>query len=167
MINDILAAIMSRLNTSEPNLKYIDEDWGQLDYYDGQNPVKFPCLLLELQQVTWKNQSQKVQDGEMLISLRIADMRLSNSNQKAPSNQRNATYAIWLILENIHKALHGWRPEQIPQFGALTRISSNKVKRDDGIREFVIVYSTLCSDSSAMNQGYSHAVPEVTPGLLK
>lgn len=162
MINDILTAIHIRIALMEPNLKYMDEDWGQLDYYQENPPVKFPCMLLELQQATWKNQSQKVQDGEILISIRVADLKLSNTNPKAPAGQQAKAAAIWLILENIHKALHGWRPIAYPEFGALTRVSSRKVKRDDGIREFELVYSTLCSDDSAMNQEYHLADPVIT-----
>ena len=154
MINEILTAIMDRLAIKEPNLKYMDEDWGQLDYYQESPPVKFPCMLLELQQASWKNQSQKVQDGEILISIRVADLKLSNTSYRAPAGQLAKAAAIWLILENIHKALHGWRPVAYPEFGALTRVSSRKVKRDDGIREFEVIYSTLCTDVSAMSQQY-------------
>jgi len=165
MINDILTAIHIRIALKEPNLKYMDEDWGQLDYYQESPPVKFPCMLLELQQASWKNQSQKVQDGDILISIRIADLKLSNTNPKAPAGQQAKAAAIWLILENIHKALHGWRPVTNPEFGTLTRISTRKVKRDDGIREFEVVYSTQCSDASAMNQQYTQ-YPEPVISVL-
>ena len=167
MINDILTAIISRLAEKEPNLKYMDEDWGQLDYYQESPPVKFPCALLELQQANWINQSQKLQDGVLSISIRIADIKLSNTSYRAPAGQKTSAAAIWLILENIHKALHGWRPQDNPSFGALTRISSRKVKRDDGIREFEVVYNTLCLDASPVNQQYHAAVPVIATDLLE
>jgi len=166
MINDILTAIMARLTEKEPNIKYLDEDWGQLDYYQVNPPVKFPCMLLELQQANWKNQSQKVQDGELLISIRVADLKLSNTNPKAPAGQQAKAAAVWLILENIHKALHGWRPAANPDFGTLTRLSSRRVKRDDGIREFEVVYSTLCTDASAMDQYYNIADPVIAEEIF-
>lgn len=167
MINDILTAIQTRIALKEPNLKYMDEDWGQLDYYQENPPVKFPCILLELQQASWKNQSQKVQDGVLNISIRVADLKQSNTSHKAPDTQKAKAAAIWLILENIHKALHGWRPATYPEFGALTRISSRRVKRDDGIREFEVVYSTLCTDDSAMTQYYNIADPEVSEEMFQ
>ena len=48
MINDILTAIMARLDATEPNLKYMDEDWGQLDSYQDAPPVKFPLSSVSL-----------------------------------------------------------------------------------------------------------------------
>ena len=161
MINDILNAVMARLNEKEPNLKYMDEDWGQLDYYQENIPVKFPACLLELQQTSWKNQSQKVQDGILTISIRVADLKLSNTNFKAPSAQKTKAAAIWIVIENIHKALHGWRPLD-SEFGTLTRISTRRIKRDDGIREFELLYSALCTDASAMTQQYGSAEPELS-----
>jgi hypothetical protein len=161
MINDILTAIMARLDATEPNLKYMDEDWGQLDFYQDAPPVKFPCVLLELQGAQWRNQGRLVQDGEVSISIRVADMKLSNTSLRAPANQKAKAAAIWVILENIHKALHGWRPVEFPDFGTLARLSSRRVKRDDGIREFEVVYSCQATDSSAAVKTFNIASPDV------
>lgn len=161
MINDILTAIAERLGDTEPNLKYIDEDWGQLDYYHEHPPVKFPCVLLELQQASWKNQGKLVQDGIIDITVRVCDIKLSNTSFKAPQQQKTNAAAIWLILENIHKALHGWRPADQSEFNTLTRISSRRVKRDDGIREFEVVYSCMAIDKSATVKYYNIADPAI------
>ncbi|MFZ4707499.1 MAG: hypothetical protein ACOYMF_15985 [Bacteroidales bacterium] len=161
MINDILTFIKARLSDKEPNLKYLDEDWGQLDYFHEHPPVKFPCVLLELQQANWKNQSKLVQDGELMITLRISDLRLSNTSLGAPDTQKTRAAAIWIILENIHRALHGWRPADQDVFGTLTRISTRRVKRDDGMREFEVVYCLMCLDKSATEQYYNIADPVV------
>jgi hypothetical protein len=161
MINDILTAIKARLADTEPNLKYLDEDWGQLDYYRDAAPVKFPCALLELQQVNWKNQSQKVQDGEVAITIRVADLALGSTNPKASGNRQLKAVAIWAIMQNIHTALHGWRPADYPEFSALIRVSTRKVKRDDGVREFEITYSTSATDESAGTVYYNVADADV------
>ena len=158
MINDILTAIQERLTSEVPALKYLAEDWGQLDYYAENPPVKFPCGLLELQQAQWQNQGQKVQDGVLNISLRVADLMTQNPSYRASAAQKLREGEIWMVLANIHKALHGWRPQTLPEFGALTRTSTRKVKRDDGIREFEVVYACLCSDADAMDELY-HSAP--------
>lgn len=150
MINDILTAIDARLGSSVPELKYIDEDWGQLDDYSVSPPVKFPCALIEIQQAQWRNQSGRAQDGSVNISIRIADMRLSNTNSKAPAQQKLNASALWFIQENIYKALHTWRPVEYPDFSSLTRVSSRKLKRDDGIREFEMIFTTVYVDKSAV-----------------
>ncbi|KAF0199019.1 MAG: hypothetical protein FD170_3947 [Bacteroidetes bacterium] len=100
MINDILTAIAKRLGAQVPELKYIDEDWGQLDSYSDNPPTKFPCALLEMQSAQWRNQGNKTQDGTINISIRIASLRLSNTNPKAPEPQRLLAANIWVVLEN-------------------------------------------------------------------
>ncbi len=160
MINDILKLIMERLTEKEPNIRYMDEDWGQLDYYNDNPPVRWPALLLELQGANWLNQSQKVQDAPLMIALTVADVKSTNTSLRAPATQKATAAAIWIVLENIHKALQGWKPAD-RQFGALSRVSTRRVKRDDGIRQFEVVYSCHCTDASAMDQYYNIADPEV------
>jgi hypothetical protein len=165
MINDILKLIMERLTEKEPNIRYMDEDWGQLDYYNDNPPVRWPALLLELQGANWLNQSQKVQDAPLMIALTVADIKTANTSWKAPATQKASAAAIWIVLENIHKALHGWKPAH-RQFGALSRVSTRRVKRDDGIRQFEVIYSCLCIDDSAMREVYNIADPVIAEEMF-
>jgi hypothetical protein len=91
----------------------------------------------------------------------VSDLRLSNTSYGAPQQQKTNAAQIWFILENIHKALHGWRPANQKEFGTLTRISSRRVKRDDGIREFEVVYNCMALDESATVQYYNIADPDI------
>ena len=68
-------------------LKYIDENWGQLDYYSPNMPVQFPCALIDVQQVQFTNLGRDMskkpvqrQIGQVSIKITIANMRLSNSS---------------------------------------------------------------------------------------
>lgn len=164
MIHDVLTAIALKLS-SISTIKYIDEDWGQLDYYNDNPPVKFPCVLLEIQQIPWQNELNLVQNGIMNISLTVADIKLSNTSFGAPTKQKTNAASIFTTLEDIHKALHGWRPVTdknvaLPDFKLLTRISTRKIKRDDGIRQFEVIYAVHCQDASALNK--HNAVPKPT-----
>ena len=47
----ILNAVMQRLKEQVSELRYISEDWGQLDYYETMPPVKFPCALVSIDRV--------------------------------------------------------------------------------------------------------------------
>lgn len=149
MINDILTVIQERLQANVEQLKYIDEDWGQLDFYSTNPPAKFPAALVEIQNVPWRNQGGKTQDGTVNVSINIADLRLANTNPRAPAGQKEKAASIWLIAEKVHRALHGWRNELYPEIGVLTRTSGKRVKRDDGIRQIEIIYSCVYLDTSA------------------
>ncbi len=160
MITELLTAIADRLAATEPNLKYIDEDWGQLDYYQESPPVKFPACLLEWQQTSWNNQGRYVQDGVINLSVRVADMPLSGTGLRGSEAQKVKAMALWLILGNIYTALSGWRPAE-SIYGPLSRVSTRRIKRDDGIREFEMVFTCAVTDRTAQTQYYNIADPAV------
>lgn len=65
-----------------PQLKYIDENWGQLDYYSPNMPVQYPCTLIDVQQVQYSNIGkdltkipQQRQIAQVQIKITIANMR--------------------------------------------------------------------------------------------
>lgn len=126
-------------------LKYIDENWGQLDYYSNM-PVQYPCALIDVQQVQFTNlgrdMSKKTvqrQIGQVSIKITIANMRLSNSSMQAPKRQKEEVWAIWDIIEKIHQQLHG--VSLLPNVSALIRSSQSRTLRDDGVQEYEVYYS--------------------------
>jgi len=48
-MKELLKAIYTQLKTV-PAIKWIDEDFGQIDAYEGKPPVAFPCALVKLNQ---------------------------------------------------------------------------------------------------------------------
>lgn len=155
----LLDAVMNRISDTEPNLKYIDQDWGQLDYFANHPPVKFPCALVDISRIPWSNEGRQIQYGLVEISVSISNARLSNSNLRAPEQQRFNAGAIWTILENVHKALHGWSAGD--RFSALIRTSTRRIKRDDGIQEYEVIFTCQAYDASAMEQLYNIMDPVV------
>lgn len=127
-------------------LKYIDENWGQLDYYTPNMPVQFPCSLIDVQQVQYTNLGRDMskkpvqrQIGQVSIKISIANMRLSNSSMQAPRRQKEEVWAIWSIIEKIHQQLHG--VSLLPNVSALIRSSQSRTLRDDGVQEYEVYYS--------------------------
>lgn len=131
---------------SLPEIKYIDENWGQLDYYSSNPPVKFPCVLIDIINNTYSNigQDRKMippnrQMSTFMVEIRVADVKLSNSSSRASQTQRNKARHILDVIEDIHAKVQGFCPT--PMCGKMIRVSNNRVTRDDGIREYAIIYS--------------------------
>lgn len=127
-------------------LKYIDEDWGQLDSYSPNPPAKFPCALIDITSMVYSNLGKDMsanpinrQITEGTITFIIANVKLSNTSQRAPQNQKNNAWGIWDIMEKIHQKVQGWKPTG--DSGALIRTSHKRIRRDDGIQEYQITYS--------------------------
>lgn len=127
-------------------LKYIDEDWGQLDSYSPHPPAKFPCALIDITSMNFSDIGKDTADnpinrqlGNGIVTFIIADEKLSNTSFKAPQTQKNNAWSIWAIIEDLHKLVHGYKP--IANSGALMRTGIKRVRRDDGIQEYQITYS--------------------------
>ena len=56
-MKEILQNIQNRLSTIT-EIRYIDEDWGQLDYYSQNMPVQWPCCLIDIQSGNFSNLSR-------------------------------------------------------------------------------------------------------------
>jgi hypothetical protein len=128
-------------------LKYIDNDWGQLDGYSPNFPVKWPCALVDVSDARYSNIGkdttmlpQNRQQGEIILTITIATLRLSPSNQKAPAGKKPGANNIYLIIQTVHELLHGYSPT--PQAGLLIRTGMQRIRRDDGVHQYTIQYAT-------------------------
>ena len=129
-----------------PQLKYIDENWGQLDYYSPNMPVQYPCTLIDVQQVQYSNIGKDLtkrpvqrQIAQVQIKITIANMRLTNTSLLAPRRQKEGAWSIWTLIEMIHQKIHGI--SLLPNVTPLIRTSQNRTLRDDGIQEYEVYYS--------------------------
>ncbi|MEI6683445.1 MAG: hypothetical protein WCO44_12485 [Bacteroidota bacterium] len=163
----LIADLKTRL-AQVPTIRYIDEDWGQLDYYSPNPPAKWPCALIDISQVQWTSQGQHIQTGMVQLSIRVADVRLANTNAKAPESQRTAAASIFDLLYSINEKLHGWTAGEGSDYGPLTRVSTRRIAREDGIREFEIIYSVQLFETSAeITYGMAPASPKIVVSIKK
>ena len=106
MIKDTLTAVKEALKTV-PDLRYTAEDWGQLDFFN-QPPVRFPCVLLDAEEVRYSDSGRGFQQGEASLTVRVADNRVFNGSFQAPASQ--AEFAMFDLLQAVYKALQGLAP---------------------------------------------------------
>ena len=141
-------------------IKYIGEDWGQLGI--PQPPVNFPCVLLDLGSETYSSLSGGAQQVEAQINITVADARFNGITPTLPELQTQQAFAIFKLLKEINKALHGKGGES---YSRLCRQSTKKILRDDAIREFVVTYKTSYKDTAAQVILTSiHANPSIEIG---
>lgn len=144
-MKEILQNIQNRLSTIT-EIRYIDEDWGQIDYYSPNMPVQYPCALIDLASGQFTNiskdfskQPNNRQIGDFSVKITLVNLRLSNTSLKSPQIQKDNTWGLFDLVEKIHQTLHGWRPKE--NCSKLLRNSFTRVMRDDGLQEYNIIYS--------------------------
>ena len=141
----IIESIQEKLADNE-KIHYVDENWGQLDYYSPNFPVKWPCVLIDVVAANYSNVGRdnsktpaNRQMGSITVELRVANVKLTNTSAKAPATQQAQARSIFQLIEEVHVALHGWNPDDM--CSKLIRVSQNRVKRDDGVQEYAIRYT--------------------------
>jgi hypothetical protein len=146
-MKQLLTDIQTRLQAYVPQLAYIDEDWGQMDYYSVAQPVKFPCALINIGTIVYTDQGKGVQTGIGTVIITVADIKLTNSSANAPLLQKQAAWKVYDTIQSVHQALHGWTGS--PFYGPLTRTQLHRRKNDEGINLFDVVFTVSIRDDSA------------------
>ena len=145
---EIIQSCTSELDAlvTDNHLKYVDEDWGQLDDYSPNFPVKWPCALINVEAAEYSNigrnnqgipANKQIADYRMIVT--VANMKLSNSSSKAPQSQKDKAWSIYNLLDLVHEKLQGHTPSE--HYGPLIRTGMRRIRRDDGVQEYQMIYS--------------------------
>jgi hypothetical protein len=145
---NLFVAIQERLQTAAPEVKWIDQDFGQLEsYQDGYKPaVLFPCVLLDFTGFQWQEVSKGTQHGEGFVIVRVAFTPYTNTNQLTPTAQKEKALQCYEIERIVYQALQGWSDGN---FARLLRRSTDTEKREDTIRVRVMQFATSITDEAA------------------
>ncbi|MDM1045888.1 hypothetical protein HX004_14105 [Myroides sp. 1354] len=133
----IYNSILEKL-TEIPELKYSGEDWGQLNYYGTDCPVQWPCCVFDMNSATYSETSGP-QQATLQIAFNIANLRLTPNSARASVQQKENSWEVIKLIETIHNKLKRFRPH--PQHGRLIRLSLRKIKRQDAIKQYEVIYS--------------------------
>ena len=145
-MKQIIQDIQDKLTREVPTLKYIDQDWGQMDFFMNP-PVKYPCALIDIQSAQYSNTGKLIQQGTAMIVIRLFDLKISNSSGKAPERQKENAQKIWQLIEDVNKALHGQNFLQ-EGCGLPIREQMRRTKRQDGCYQTELYYSVQFTDNS-------------------
>lgn len=138
MIAPIFNSIQIKLQ-EETKIKYISEDWGQLNYYDSACPVQWPCVLFDINQGNFSNVGHTKQEGTMSITVTVAHLRITPNSSRASQKQKEHSWEVAHLTEDVHQLLQGFRP--VEQHGKLIRTNMRKIKRQDAIKQYEITYT--------------------------
>ncbi len=138
MIPELFQNIQTKLQEA-PKIKHISEDWGQLNYYDSACPVQWPCVLFDINQGTFSNIGKHKQEGTLSITVTVAHLRLTPNSARASTKQKEHSWEVGHLVEDVHQLLQGYRPAM--QHGKLIRTSMRKIKRADSIKQYEITYT--------------------------
>lgn len=144
-MKQLISDVLTRL-ADTGKLQYIDSDNGQLDI--PQPPVKYPCALVDISASQPSDMSGSKQINVVTLQVRVADLVLSPGSMAASPAQKERALGMFDLIDVVNARLHGWHGS--PHYGPLTKSGFKKVYRQDGLREFVVMYRVQVTDSSAV-----------------
>jgi len=138
--------IIERIKVKVPEIKYINQDFGQIDNYEERPPVSFPCLLIDFESFGFSDMGSNCQIAEGTVKLRLATAPFSNQSSITPDIVQAKAMAYYELETKLYQALHGWQGNV---FGYLMREGVETEKREDELRVRAISFSTCFQDNSA------------------
>lgn len=144
-----LIAIQDRIKAQVPEIRWVDMDYGQLDYYDMDQPaVAWPCLLVDFNNTTYDQLLEQLQTGNASITCRLAIPAFSQSSGSAPASVKEKALAFLKLEKKVYLALQNFDGGEL--FQPLTRTAAVTERKEQPIRCRLITFSTRYEDESAM-----------------
>lgn len=148
MTREILIAVQKRIKELYPEtIRYVAEDWGQLDYYTDRPPVQFPCVLIDIEEAEYTDLTRRVQRVEAILNVRVADVAPSNRSVAAPNSDQQ--FDLLRLAQQIYTHLQGFSGTT---FSGLSRIKLRHERRDDGIKEYLLTFRFGGTDNEAQKK---------------
>lgn len=104
-MKELLKAVFAELKTV-PAIKWIDEDFGQIDNYEGKPPVQFPCALVSIDD-QFDSLGGDEYDVSGTVTIRVAHNRLGDRSAMANSEAVDNTMNKLDDVEAVVSALIG------------------------------------------------------------
>jgi len=151
-MEEILIAILNRIEQQVTGLSLIDEDTGQLETAEDTYPVTFPCVLVGNADVNWTNIGLGVQKGEVSLNVKLAidcydDTHVgSGTTERIRERQQLST--------EVYKALQGFKIDV--GMSAMLRTKSRDYSLPGNIKVYEKTFDFWFHDTSARPQSPNH-----------
>lgn len=138
---ELFVALCDHLEKEVPELRWIDEDEGQLNTQPGiRPPVDFPCCLIDIQYPGCRDITDTYQTVTASITLKIVFLSAGETNNKAPVRFRKRALDRLSVTDKIHTAIQGWQAGGY--VSPLSRRSARPSTTAGGLKVYTVVYDT-------------------------
>lgn len=138
--------LQARIKDQVPEIKWIEQDFGQ-DTFDKWRPnVDFPAVLIDFPDASYSNMAGNDQLGEVTIMVRLLVAPFSQSYDGAPIEVKQNSLQFFELEDALVNALNGWAPtEGYCQLLVRTRAQSHN-RNDIGLRIRELQFTTAYED---------------------
>jgi hypothetical protein len=108
---ELLIQMQARLKDQVPEIKYVNQDLGQLEVYTMGSPsVDWPCFLIDFVDTNYNDLLEGEQECELTIHGRLGFNPFSQTSNIQSEDVRRLGLYYYEIENKVHAAFHGWQP---------------------------------------------------------
>lgn len=159
----LLESLINLFGQQMPELRTIDEDYGQLEMINQENrdtyPLTYPALLIDAADVSWSNIAGLSQKGEATVRARLIIDCYDDTHHGSGTTDLIAERAA--LRAKVHKLLQGYRIEGVTQ---LIRTNSRFYTWDHGIKVYEQTYTGVVTELLEPETEPARATPKITIG---
>ena len=144
----LMKKIIDYLRDEIVELKYINIDLGQFDFYEVRPTVTFPCCLVDIVQIQY-DQRQDGQHGNLEVRLRFGFEVMKDTSSLAPDEVLEAGLNYFDIENKVYLKMQYWRASGLV-FNEFIRLRDANEKIGDGFRVINSDYKASFVDRSAL-----------------
>lgn len=154
-MEEILIAVLNRIEQKVAGLSLIDEDAGQLEALEnGEDtyPVTFPCVLAGNTDINWEDIGIGVQKGHVQMTVKLAidcydDTHIgSGTTDKIRERQQ--------LSAEVYKALQSFRLNKY--MGPMVRVKSRDYTLPGNVKVYEKIFKFYYHDESAKQENPLH-----------
>lgn len=146
----ILLDLQKRISTSVPEIKYIDQDLGQLGQVgeDEKPSILSPAVLIDFPDSDFSELAGGAQLGAVPITFQLVFEAYSQTWHKAPEEVIKKGLEYLKIEQKLHECLQKWH---LDYFTPLIRTKARSQNNNDiGLRVRHLTYTTSYEDYSVL-----------------
>lgn len=144
----VLIKLQQRIKEYVPEIRFIDQDLGQLEWYDIRPAVTFPCVLIDFNDTEYEQMQLGQQWASVSFTLRLGFPPYSSSNNLAPDALKEVALKYYEIENRLYKAIQGYDADGLMQPATRRRVASEK-REEDNFRVRVLGFTTSFLDDEA------------------
>ena len=149
-MENVLADLINLIGQNMPEIRVVDEDYGQLENLDQDGnwmyPLAFPAVLVEEQETAWSNMEGLNQKGDTSIRIRLLIDCYDDTHYT--SGTLGKVLERMQMVSNLHKLIQGHRVsvDNESNDGVLIRTRSRFYTGNHGIKVYESFYTTTITD---------------------
>ena len=144
-MEQLLESLIGLFGAQMPELRTIDEDYGQLEMLNQENrdtyPLTFPAVLIDAPDIVWSNIAGLSQKGDATIRVRLIIDCYDDTHYGSTTTDKIADRAA--MRRKVHKLVQGYR---VGDKSTLIRTGSRFFTWDHGIKVYEQTYTGVVTE---------------------